>query len=259
MKVYKTSSLCVTAPPKLLDRIEKDLKEIEQPGRQLLLEARVVELETGATEQLGSDWSWSCEKPTTGTDVQKRNAAFDTEPWNIQLGYTTTAELTRSLLPTLTLLEENRAVSVLANPRVATLDGQKATMEVSIEEYFSIVSGPVNYPYTTLRAVKSGIILEVTPQIGPNGKIRMQVSPGAIEVFGVGKEGLPRITRRKATITSRGRSSTLPCGGGAASSTRSRRTPPDRQPRRKQRAERPRLRGDGPSSPGGDPAAAKRS
>lgn len=117
------------------------------------------------------------------------------------------------------LLCETNSATILANPRVTAMDGKKAEIKVTTEEYFKITTGPAQYAYATIEAIESGIMLEMTPHIGTGGEITLEVTPEVSDVVGVGAEGLPMITRRKAATTVRVKDGGTVVIGGLANST----------------------------------------
>jgi type II secretory pathway component GspD/PulD (secretin) len=218
------NEVCISAPRSIAYRILKDLQSADRPPRQVMLEAKIVELTADAKEQLGVDWEYEWQKPTPGENVRSGMAAFDTANTALELGYATTAEFTKRLFLTLALLCENNSATIIANPRVTAMDGQKADIKVTTEEYFKITTGPTSYAYATLQTIESGITLEMTPRIGSHGEITLKVSPEVSDVIGVGAEGLPKITRRKATTTVRVKNGGTVVIGGMATSTMQDRT-----------------------------------
>lgn len=89
------------------------------------------------------------------------------------------------------LLEQQGNVQVLSSPRVATLNNQKAIIKVGTDEYFVTDVSAVNSisaaativnPDVTLTPFFSGIALDVTPQISQDGDVTLHVHPSISEV-----------------------------------------------------------------------------
>ncbi len=91
------------------------------------------------------------------------------------------------------LLETQGNVQVLSSPRVATLNNQKAIIKVGSDEFFvtdvssttttSTVSTATQFnPNVTLTPFFSGIALDVTPQISQSGDVTLHVHPSISEV-----------------------------------------------------------------------------
>jgi type II secretory pathway component GspD/PulD (secretin) len=202
-----TYTVVVTAPPKLMDRIVADLKQIDRPLSQILLDARVVVMEKGDLLNLGVEWGWpKIQAGMFSSDHYGRGeptADFGGEgPWGIQIGYTPDALFTNALELTLNLLAQNGEATILTKPQVLAQDGKESKIEVTTEEYYMLVAPEVVgsfYTRTELQTIISGTTLTITPHLGDNNDITLQV---AVEVSdsiprGAGNE-LPVVTRRKA-------------------------------------------------------------
>jgi len=193
-----TNAVCITAPPKLLERIRGQVVALDRPPRQVMIEAKVVELEERALDRFGVAWSWASDSCA---------GSFDPVTWTIGLGCDEAEDFTRSVNLTLELLRANESATIIANPHVVAADGTEAEIKVTTEEYFEIVTEDV-YVRSELEVIESGIVLTMVPTIGENREITMQVTPDVSNVVGQGTRGLPVITRRRASTTVR-----VPDGG----------------------------------------------
>lgn len=210
------NTVLVTAPPALASRIIADLKQIDQPPRHVMLEARVVVMEQGDLLNLGIEWGWPKIALGAFSDFSRHGLGADDSiageskapwPWGVQIGYTADKIFTDSLLLTLNLLAENGEASIVANPQVLAQDGRPALIQVMTEEYYMMTAPEITgYFYTRaeLQEVQSGTKLNITPRIGDNNDITLEI---AIEVSdsiprGRGSD-LPVVTRRQASNTVR--------------------------------------------------------
>jgi MSHA biogenesis protein MshL len=88
------------------------------------------------------------------------------------------------------LLETQGETQVLSSPRVSTLNNQKAVIKVGSDEFFvtdvstTTVQGTTTTtnPDVTLTPFFSGIALDVTPQIGDDGYVTLHIHPSVSEV-----------------------------------------------------------------------------
>ena len=89
------------------------------------------------------------------------------------------------------LLKTQGNVQVLSSPRVATMNNQKAVIKVGSDEYFvtdissnstSTATSVITNPNITLTPFFSGIALDVTPQISQEGEVTLHVHPSISEV-----------------------------------------------------------------------------
>ena len=88
------------------------------------------------------------------------------------------------------LLETQGKVRTLSNPRISTVNNQKAVIKVGQDEFFvtevstTTVTGTAttSSPNVTLTPFFSGIALDVTPQISETGDVILHVHPAVTEV-----------------------------------------------------------------------------
>jgi type IV pilus assembly protein PilQ len=214
------NEVCVTALPAVAEKIVRRLKDTDKPPRQVMLDARVVELNADAKDKLGVDWSWARHGHSPGLDIRRDDAAFNKTSATIEIGYVPTAELTNNLMQILASLFEDKSAKIMANPRVTAIDGKQAKIEIATEEYFKVTNGPARDAYASLETIKSGIMLQMTPRIGAGGEITLEVSPEVSDVVGVGAEGLPRVARRKVSTTVRVKNGGTVVIGGLVNKTK---------------------------------------
>ena len=88
------------------------------------------------------------------------------------------------------LLQTQGKVRTLSNPRISTVNNQKAVIKVGSDEFFvtdvstTTVTGTAttSSPNVTLTPFFSGIALDVTPQISESGDVILHVHPAVTEV-----------------------------------------------------------------------------
>jgi type II secretory pathway component GspD/PulD (secretin) len=208
-----TYTVVITAPPVLMERIISDLKKIDRVRKQVLLDTRIVVMEHGDLLNLGVEWNWPTISAGLFTnDLLGRGvgaADFGGKlASGLRIGYTPGADFTDSLNFTLNLLAQNDEATILSKPQVLAQDGKVAEINVMTEEYYMMTSpdltGSGFYSYQELEKIESGTRLSITPHIGDNNDITLEL---AVEVSnsiprGRGSE-LPVVTRRTATNTVR--------------------------------------------------------
>jgi type IV pilus assembly protein PilQ len=78
----------------------------------------------------------------------------------------------------LSSMEENNEAKVLARPRITTLNGNKAELNVTNTVYYLVSQVSADgYPITDYRSFNDGISLELTPTMTQDGLITLSVSP----------------------------------------------------------------------------------
>ncbi|NCS68192.1 hypothetical protein GW777_07515 [Candidatus Peregrinibacteria bacterium] len=183
--------LTITSSPEIIERILEDINRIDKMPRQVMLEALIVDLSSDARKSLGIDWSGQSGK--FSGSMQDLDIAFT---------YISAPALTRQITAKIHALIEDGLASIKATPRVTTMDGEEAAINIGFEQYISITSGPVTYPYTTVQTIKAGITLNIIPFISDDNLITVKIKPAEVSDFvETGKEGLPMINKRSVTTT----------------------------------------------------------
>jgi Flp pilus assembly secretin CpaC len=198
----RTNEVLIYAVPEIMQKVKALIAKLDTAQQQVVLEVLVIELLERSADEFGLDWEYTGEHFGLGNKEG--------------LGYFTAAarytsvpktQLTQ-LMFTLRSLVSNEKASIKSRPRVATLDGQMASIDVTLDEYFTIVTdsyGSTNLLRTELQVIKSGVLLNITPSIGDNGDITVHVATEVSDVAarqnqieGNNSGDLPVIRRRKA-------------------------------------------------------------
>ncbi len=216
--------IVVQAMPDELKRVEDYLKSAELSlNRQVILEAKILEVELDDSFQAGINWgliSGRISAASVGNNVAAK--AFnlgDTFPVSLGTaptvnvtpgqvdGVSTMASGTGSLggafaLATnfkhlgsfIELLGEQGKVHVLSNPRVTTMNNQKALIKVGTEQFYvtnvtsttttgaTAAGGSASTPTVTFDSFFSGIALDVTPHITAENEITLHIHPTVSQV-----------------------------------------------------------------------------
>ncbi len=210
----KTYTVCVTAPPALTERIVADLKQIDLLPAHVLLDAKIVVMESGDLLNLGVEWGWpKISFGMFGNNFKGRGPAGTADfggewPWGIQIGYTPDAAFTNALEMALNLLSVNGQMTVLAQPQVLGQDGKVAEINVTTEEYYMLTppqaGNLLTYSFSELQQIDSGTKLSIIPHIGDNNDITLELVVEVSDSIPRGRgSDLPVVTRRTATNTVR--------------------------------------------------------
>ena len=190
-----TNTIAVSAPPTLARAILRDIQTIDAPRKHVMLDARIVVLDQADILDFGTEIQW----PQIGAGgVFADNVDF---PWEVRIGYTTTREFTNALTLKLNLLSQNEEATVIANPKVLAQDGIPSEIRVTTEEYFQIVTEDGSFIRSELEQIETGTILSITPQVGRNGQLTLEMNLEVSDVISRGQMDLPVVSRRTARST----------------------------------------------------------
>lgn len=204
----ETNTVTLTGSPELIARMKEDLAEVDRPPRQLMIEALVTETSTDRNRELGIAWDLEASQ---GRDSLRINAypgrvgdsAYYPEADRLgvffdRVGIRSNDWVGRFRAQLRALMERGEG-RIRANPRIATLEGNKARIFIGREEYFSILTGSVTFAYAQLEVIKTGIALTITPYVSEDGLITLEVEPQVSDVIGSGSTGLPVTNNRSVT------------------------------------------------------------
>lgn len=154
--------------------------------RQVTIEATIVEITLADGYKQGIDWN---RLNSPGASVRPRGADTDASALSPTITY-----LSNLLDIKLDLLESFGTVKVLSSPRLSVLNNQTAMLKV-VEEvvYFLVDASTTTYDdssrekitaTTTPQSVSVGMVMALTPQIGADGHITLNVRPTISSISG---------------------------------------------------------------------------
>ncbi len=177
--------------PSNLKRVGEFLERVEgSVQRQVMIQARVVDIILSDDYQMGLDWSaltkisgLALKGTLTGGMILAQSLSPGTGIFQIGLSDTDFSIL-------LDAMSKQGKVNMLSSPKISVMNNQKAAIKVVTSEVFFDVSTTVD-PDTkektteaTSKTVDVGVVLEVTPQISHDGDVIMNIHPVITEKVG---------------------------------------------------------------------------
>lgn len=215
----QTGVVVVRAMPEELRIVEEYLDNTHAAvNRQVILEAKIIEVELNDRYQTGINWATiqgnttissvgggANNLSTTGAtsaagsigSLRPGTGSFNpTLPGTLSSafgGVFSLASLSDDFSAFVELLRAQGEVQVLSSPRVSTINNQKAVIKIGGDEFFvtnvsstdSTSSGGIvstSTPEVELTSFFSGIVLDVTPQIDDKGNIILHMHPSVSTV-----------------------------------------------------------------------------
>jgi type II secretory pathway component GspD/PulD (secretin) len=190
-----SNTLSVNAPPAIARQIHADITEFDQPRKHIMLEARVVVLDTNALLDIGTEFQ------PPGLTAGANRTDGNTDISEIALGYTSGRAFTNALNLTLNLLSSNNQASIVASPQVLAQDGLESVIRVTTAEFFQILTEDESFIRTDLEEIETGTILRITPQVGRDGTLTLVMELEVSDVVARGEQNLPVVNRRTVENT----------------------------------------------------------
>lgn len=178
----RTNSLIITDVPTNIPKIEALVDTIDMPTPQVMIQAKIVEVDVRAAKQLGVKWKLgNLSFPTIATHAGG-NVDVPVGSPSATFLFSTLKSIA-SIEATLSMLEEQRKAKILSEPRVAVADNEEAM----------ILSGK-KVPVIQLDFAGNKIVqfydvalkLTVTPHINPDRQIMMELHPEVSDLSGEG-------------------------------------------------------------------------
>ncbi len=230
-------ALYVTGTAEQHIEVESLMNRIDHPGKQIMLEARLIEITDGAQQEIETLISavyngWLFTYGAQGLTSEYTYANSLIKPNVNPTGTTTSGKLpivgsdstmpVNIIDPTMKMLdaglramESDNKGKILANPSVVALDGQKATIKLTHNYLYQSGLDESGNPEFTEQ--QTGPTLEITPTIGRDGfvTLKMKISTGEIVQFrDSGVSEVPETTKREVDTQIRVRNGELFVIGG---------------------------------------------
>jgi len=179
--VSELNALLLSGTTEMNDKVKEFLTTIDREVPQVVIEAVIVEFYRTRSSQMGIKSATSTDVTSmTGPAIGLSGSLKPTEKWSNQIGpfQATMGMLPQNFLLQIEALENSDQGRVLARPRLTTLNGQAASINVGTSDYYQVTTtdknGVVSSDY---RAFSTGITLSITPYLTQSGQITAEIKP----------------------------------------------------------------------------------
>jgi type IV pilus assembly protein PilQ len=196
----RTSSVVVKDVPSVFSLIEELLATLDKPTPEVLIEARIIEVNTQNTRDLGIQWGFRWNATNTLATLGGYNllgkGPFTGNNFMVDFPSTSAAAGSGSgfnfgiLNPSgtfgldlvISALEKTNRGKIISNPRVVTTDNEKALIMQGTSEPYPVLTSE-----GTVSAAFKDVVLkvEVKPHITPTGAVGLEVSVTKEDILGV--------------------------------------------------------------------------
>jgi len=221
----RTNTIIIRDLRKNVEDVKALVATLDTATPQVLIEARIVEVDTSFTREIGVQWGGSYKddgRTSVGvTGIQDTSGSFipgqsllNTVPFSpatppnfavnlpASVGLGSGGGITFGILRdnlrldlSLSALEASGKGKVVSSPKVVTIDNKEAMIEQGTQIPYSTVSASG----TNTQFVDATLSLKVTPHITPEGSVIMKLEAKNDSQGEVGASGQPAINKKKAT------------------------------------------------------------
>lgn len=198
----------VKAYPSELKNVELFINNLQSNlNRQVVLEAKILEVQLDDSFQAGIDWSIlgnpalinpATQMPYNNDAGMGQSANQAVEDTNLTtLNGVFAIRINGNFKTLINLLQQQGNVQVLSSPHISTVNNQKAVIKVGSDEFFvtgvsttNSVVGTSTLPSqdVSLTPFFSGITLDVTPEISSENTVILHIHPSVSKVTQQNKE-----------------------------------------------------------------------
>lgn len=195
----RTNSLIITDIPRKLEEVSRLLPILDSPTAQVMIEAKLVEIDANYAQELGIDWSMgnlgrSNELYQYGVNTSGLLAGGET----FKLEFGTITDFL-DINTTITMLEQENHATILSEPRIAIIDNMTGSV-VSGKQIPLTLLDPSGNSYVSMHQI--GVSLSVTPHINADNNVTLTLRPDVSELSGeASASGQPIILTQNASTT----------------------------------------------------------
>jgi type IV pilus assembly protein PilQ len=209
----RNNQIIITDTAEKIARVKEIIRNIDKVTPQVIIEAKVVEVNKNVQKDIGVDWASEGgiqnDDPNAGVGPQRgMHALGGTYGWGtamnfpvenggqIGFNFTRIAGTPYVLNAKLSALETNGDAKIISAPKIVTLDNKKALIRQGLEVgYYDTDKN--NTEGRTVEFKKVDLLLEVTPHVTPDSRVSMSIFITKNDVQDY-YEGIPSIASNEA-------------------------------------------------------------
>ncbi len=203
------NALVITDTQIGLDSTARLIRGIDRVPKQVLIEAKLVEVSLDNSLDYGISWSGSANKSGSyigaqdikNTPTEALGGAYAVNsplggaaggtgvnlPANLVYGAFRLGKVASNYMfdAVITAAAKKGKAKVLSDPKVATLNNKEANINITTQVPYTTTETTASTPPTLTTKVTyltTGIVLKVTPTINPDGRISMKINPSISQV-----------------------------------------------------------------------------
>lgn len=186
----RTNSLLVVGTGEDLTKVKNAIRALDVPAPQVVIEVKLVEIETSAIRDVGGQLGFGGSKFGVSSNVADPSVVSNGAPTagnpsgpGAQIYFAALGNFTSNLNARINASIKTGEARVLANPRIATQDSQKATLKIVNKvpviktQFAGGQGGNAAVATESVDFQDIGEQLDITPRIDTNGFVTMELEP----------------------------------------------------------------------------------
>ena len=184
--------------PENIRKVETIVDHLDRMPRQVLIEAKILEVSLTDDMSLGVDWEQFLGEASVGTGGFSRAVRPTTEAvsaipnqgsgvfGNIIAFAGTRHQFTAAI----DALQSKTRVNTLSTPKILAIHGKPAKVQVGGQQGYRVTTTNVGVATETIEFIDTGTVLEITPYIDEDGNVLLDVKP-SISAADIQTGGIP--------------------------------------------------------------------
>jgi type II secretory pathway component GspD/PulD (secretin) len=184
--------LVVEDLPPFLDKIESILGEIDREPKQILIEAKILEILLTDKQAYGLDWSKLLDSSSAIGALGVRGLASTTSAGLFAQYASDDVELV------LSALKERGRLRTISTPKLLAMEGLEAEAIVGAEIGYKVTTTINQVTSESIEFLETGIILRVIANVDRSGRIMLEIHP-EVSTGVVSDDGIPSKSTTQVT------------------------------------------------------------
>ena len=187
--------LMVEDQPAFLYRVATMLDQLDRKPRQVMIEARVLEVTLTDEDSYGIDWGifFETDRGEGSVGTQGLSSPGNSAGTGLFFDY-----MQPDYEIALRALESDGRIRNLASPKLVTIENREAEVIIGDRRGYRVTTTINQVTTESIEFLESGVILRVTPTIDDDGRILLQIHP-EVSTGTVDESGLPSQTTTEVT------------------------------------------------------------
>ncbi|MDB5340271.1 MAG: hypothetical protein JWN70_5890 [Planctomycetaceae bacterium] len=181
--------------PASIARITQYIQQIDQPPRQVLIEAHILQIDLTNDTRHGVNWKYITK--LAGQDVTVGTVGFANPLASPAAIFSLSGEKLSLVVEALQTTTDSKT---LANPKVIVANGQEARIQIGAKLGYFVTTTTQTSTLQNVNFLNTGVVLRVTPQISNDNRVLLVVRP-EISTGKISALGLPETNTTEAETT----------------------------------------------------------